>query len=340
MRNESWNPLLKSYPDSDRINGVSMGAEVLYTRLIAQSDDAGRYYGEPRWVLARLFTARMIASQVCEQDIAGWLEELERAELIVRYQAEGGAFLELVNVKKCLRRDVKPEIRFPCRSECGTRSTQVRTASVTDSARARDESGTLDPEPYPDPEKTHAIAAPSAGESEFSEAVLPQASATPGRLADDTQAEGIYQAYPRHVGKPDAMRAIAKAIKLLGKRPEIGEGAAKWLLERTQAFAASPAGKAGQYCPHPATWFNGGRFDDDPTEWQAQAAITPSSQSSAATRPTTPNLPQGPETSWGRIGQLQAKLAAYPNHENAGQWRDDIERLKNATSPVLIRKVH
>ncbi len=151
MRNESWNPLLKSYPDSDRVNSVSIGAEMLYTRLIAQSDDHGHYCGEPRWVLARLFTARMIAGQVHEQDIAGWLNELEQVGLIAKYQVAGQVYIELVNVKKCLRRDVKPEIRFPDRPMRGTSAKQVRDVSVTDSARVRDESGSLDPEPEPYP---------------------------------------------------------------------------------------------------------------------------------------------------------------------------------------------
>src|SRR6476620_8160014 len=38
--------------------------------------------------------------------------------------------------------------------------------------------------------------------------------------------------------------------------------------ERTLAFARSPAGNRGNLTPHPATWFNQGRYDDNPTEWE------------------------------------------------------------------------
>jgi len=40
-----------------------------------------------------------------------------------------------------------------------------------------------------------------------------------------------------------------------------------WLLGRVKAFATSPAGQAGKFTPHPATWFNGGRYEDDDAEW-------------------------------------------------------------------------
>jgi hypothetical protein len=69
-RRESFNPLLKSYPDSNRINSVSEGAELLYVRLIAATDDKGRFYANPHWVLAKLFTARMIRGQVTEDGIS------------------------------------------------------------------------------------------------------------------------------------------------------------------------------------------------------------------------------------------------------------------------------
>lgn len=115
MRAESWNPLVKSYPDSEKVNAVSLGAEVLYTRLIAQTDDANHYYGDPQWILARLFTARHIAGQVSIADITQWLGELERTGLIVRYRADGQTYLELLDAKKLFRGDVRKDIRFPLR---------------------------------------------------------------------------------------------------------------------------------------------------------------------------------------------------------------------------------
>ena len=83
--------------------------------------------------------------------------------------------------------------------------------------------------------------------------------------------EGVYQAYPRKIGKSDALKAIAKVLAVLAKRPNSSDPAA-WLLERVQTYAASPAGRQGKYTPYPTTWFSSGRYDDDPAEWQRHTA--------------------------------------------------------------------
>lgn len=142
-RREAYNPLLKSYPDSDKVNAVSEGAEVLYLRLLAQSDDAGRYYGEASWILAKLFTARMIAKELTHSDINQRLSELENVGLLHRYQAAGGTYLELLGVFKTLRSDVKPKYLFP----------QPLTAHVTDAGRIRNDDGPLEPDPEQDQEQ-------------------------------------------------------------------------------------------------------------------------------------------------------------------------------------------
>lgn len=74
-------------------------------------------------------------------------------------------------------------------------------------------------------------------------------------------AEEIYQAYPRKVGKPAALRKIRTALHTL-PGPQ--------LLERTQAYAQATAGSDPQFIPHPATWFYQERFNDDPTTWTRQ----------------------------------------------------------------------
>lgn len=72
----------------------------------------------------------------------------------------------------------------------------------------------------------------------------------------------IYQAYPRKVARPAALKAIVKA---LAKIPFVT------LLEKTQLFSAAWVGAPKEelvYCPHPATWFNGERYNDDPSTWR------------------------------------------------------------------------
>ena len=84
----------------------------------------------------------------------------------------------------------------------------------------------------------------------------------------DQLAESIYQEYPRKVSKPVALKAIKNALKT---HP------AEFLLEKVKTYASAIAWKDPQYIPHPATWFNGERWEDDPAEWE-QPATRPQSQ--------------------------------------------------------------
>jgi len=83
--------------------------------------------------------------------------------------------------------------------------------------------------------------------------------------------EAIYQAYPRRIGRGAALKAIHKAIKRICATGQEPRQAQVFLYQRVQAFARSPAGQDGEFTPYPATWFNQGRYDDDPQEWQRKA---------------------------------------------------------------------
>lgn len=84
--------------------------------------------------------------------------------------------------------------------------------------------------------------------------------------------------YPRKVGKQDAIKSIEKSIATISKRPatknhDAFDGdialAADWVKARTTLYANSPQGRRNdrEHIPHPATWFNGARYDDDADEW-------------------------------------------------------------------------
>jgi hypothetical protein len=76
-----------------------------------------------------------------------------------------------------------------------------------------------------------------------------------------TDAEAIYQAYPKHVGKKAALKAIAKALEHVMQ---------EYLLAAVTEYAAAVAGSDKQYIPHPATWFNHRRWEDDRDEWKRE----------------------------------------------------------------------
>lgn len=73
-----------------------------------------------------------------------------------------------------------------------------------------------------------------------------------------SKAETIYCAYPKKKGREEALKAISKALK---KTPFDD------LLSKTQAFARVRPSPSDKFTPLPATWFNQGRYNDDPLTW-------------------------------------------------------------------------
>ncbi len=84
-----------------------------------------------------------------------------------------------------------------------------------------------------------------------------QQSDTESETKTDTKEEEIYRVFPRKVAKPEALKAISKALT----KVPFDE-----LISKTQAFATARNGDI-QFCPHPATWFNQERYNDDPVTW-------------------------------------------------------------------------
>lgn len=69
--------------------------------------------------------------------------------------------------------------------------------------------------------------------------------------------EQFWKEYPRRVGKVHAMKALDKA-----KRAGV-----EWdkLINAVRTFAKIAATKETRFIPHPATWLNAGRWDDEIT---------------------------------------------------------------------------
>lgn len=94
----------------------------------------------------------------------------------------------------------------------------------------------------------------------------------------DTEHSGFnewWQAYPRKSAKGAALKAYRSAIKIIPPDE---------LLAITKTFAASDKGRAGTYCPYPATWLNAQRWTDDPATW---ADTPPAKPSTAQAAPRT-----------------------------------------------------
>lgn len=91
----------------------------------------------------------------------------------------------------------------------------------------------------------------------------------------------FWQAYPRKVGKADAQRAWSRAVRKTNP-DKILAGLHGYPFDTSRA----------QFVPHPATWLNGARWEDDPS---AVAPVAPSGNGHTPYRdPTTPAAYTGP----------------------------------------------
>lgn len=104
------NRLLRDWTNSERINGLSVNAERLFTRLIMKADDYGCFYADIRILKANLFPLQL--DGVREADISRWITECEKAGLIVLYEADKKKYLEIVDFKQRLRNKNR---KFPVR---------------------------------------------------------------------------------------------------------------------------------------------------------------------------------------------------------------------------------
>jgi hypothetical protein len=73
----------------------------------------------------------------------------------------------------------------------------------------------------------------------------------------EEEAHEIYEIYPKKVGRPRAIAAILRALD---------KTSFEILREKTIQYAAARAGKP-DFTPHPASWFNAERYNDDPSTW-------------------------------------------------------------------------
>jgi len=163
-KREPWNPLLKSYPESRKINAVSIEAEAMFCRLLALCDDHGNYYGRPRLLLTHLWGHRWANRTMSLRKCTRCRNELVLAALVELYRPDGNEYLHVVNCKKMLRSDIKEDVRFPEVTEIV--DPQEFAESVTNAARIRYESGsscivppsTQDPHPQLHPQLQKADA--------------------------------------------------------------------------------------------------------------------------------------------------------------------------------------
>lgn len=84
---------------SERINKLSIGAELFYRRLMSVVDDYGRYFAHPSILRAACFPLKV--DEIKESDVKKWLGECNDAKLVTIYN--GDKYLQIVDFNQKTR---------------------------------------------------------------------------------------------------------------------------------------------------------------------------------------------------------------------------------------------
>lgn len=72
----------------------SIGAQLLFDRIIAAADDQGRLQGDPLLVRAQCMP---LIDRATVKAVDGWLAELAEVEMVTRYEAKGQSLIQITN---------------------------------------------------------------------------------------------------------------------------------------------------------------------------------------------------------------------------------------------------
>lgn len=108
--------------ESERVDALSVEAELFYRRLMSRADDYGRYTADPVLLRSNLYPRRV--DRISLAEVESWLAECSAGEdpLVIVYQVFGKRYLEIVNFGQRLR----TESKFPPKPENPPDSSNVR----------------------------------------------------------------------------------------------------------------------------------------------------------------------------------------------------------------------
>lgn len=213
---------------SDSIDSLTWFEEVLFYRLIVNCDDFGRFDGRVSVIKNRLFPLK---DALTLKAVSAAINKLVSAGLVALYEFEGKPFLYLPtwnehqNVRA--KRSKYPEPDNNCSN---MNSYEIICNHMNaDVPVIQSESNTI-----------------SESESE--------SNAKGARRSREEAFEKFWSAYPRKEGKQKAKAAFEKVnvhMDVLLNAIEQQKKSAQWTKD------------GGQFIPHPTTWLNGKRWEDE-----------------------------------------------------------------------------
>ena len=224
--------LKESICTSDNIERLSAFEETVFYRLIVNVDDYGRIDARPKLLSAKLFPLKDIRAAQIESA----LRALTSAELVTLYTVDGKPFLQMNTW------DRHQQIRAK-KSKCPAPDEQ--SASICYQLISNDIKCPRNP-----------IQSESESESESKSKSNTRTSAG----EPDRNFEKFWALYPRHEGKQAARKAF--------DRLNVDDGLLGIMVNAITKQRQSAQWADPRYVPHPATWLNGRRWEDEPVSGQ------------------------------------------------------------------------
>jgi hypothetical protein len=185
---------------------------------------------------------------VTEDDVNGWLAEMENEGMVERYKVAGNSYLRIINWSKHQKIDRPSPSKIPPPSEILSRNfddVHRNTAISREDSMLDRGPGSLD---HGTGSTDHGNLAPlDAPAGDLSKPLC-----TSGLQKIDSEFEQFYEAYPRKIAKGAANKAYRAARKKAS--------AALLLAGLTRQVFDGPE----QFIPYPASWLNAERWRDEP----------------------------------------------------------------------------
>jgi len=215
---------------SENIDQLSSFQETVFYRLLVNCDDYGCFDARVKVVASRLFPLKVIRPA----EIVKALNRLAETGLIILYEAKGKPYLKVVKWADHQRVRVSKH-KYPM-PEDGTACGELPQVAAS-CGEMRPESNPIQSESNPNPN--------------------PNPTRERGETDSNDQFDRFWERYPNKVAKQDALKAWKK-IRMNGELfKEIMSGLDRWLAS-DEWYRDN-----GRFIPHPATWLNGQRWNDE-----------------------------------------------------------------------------
>lgn len=230
------NRILRDWTDSETINSLSWQAEVAFTRLIMKVDDFGRYSANPKLLRSHLFPVR---DGIRDADITRWLAECQKSGLLRVYEVDQKSYLEIIKFGQKPRAEKSkfPACTIPCEHLLANVQ-QAHSKCIADAPVSEDVFVSEDVSVIcPDSKKENGSVEKEKLECRFMR---------------------FWEKYPKKEGKGAAEKIFYRIkpdddlLNRMLNAIELHKVLKRW--ERKENY---------QYIPHPSTWLNGKRWEDD-----------------------------------------------------------------------------